>query len=168
MNYIPFGRTGIKVSELCLGTMTFGFQCDDDRSGVDTCAGDTTISDGHAGGATGTAVDRAGNSSVAVVSGIKVDTVAPTITGSLGLAKPASGWFNVAVPVNFTCADATSGVAACGPNQTIGEGENQSVSGTGAAASLATRGDPAELAPETELRFTLNSPVSITTQVQLS
>jgi hypothetical protein len=34
--------------------------------------------------------------------------------------------------------------------------------GTGAAASLATRGDAAELAPETELRFTLNSPISIT------
>lgn len=34
--------------------------------------------------------------------------------------------------------------------------------GAGAAASLATREVPAELAPETELRFTLNSPISIT------
>lgn len=32
MNYIPFGRTGIKVSELCLGTMTFGNEADDAES----------------------------------------------------------------------------------------------------------------------------------------
>ena len=29
---IPFGRTGLRVSQLCLGTMTFGFQCDDETS----------------------------------------------------------------------------------------------------------------------------------------
>ncbi len=34
--------------------------------------------------------------------------------------------------------------------------------GTGAAASLATRGDAAELPSESELRFTLSSPISIT------
>jgi hypothetical protein len=34
--------------------------------------------------------------------------------------------------------------------------------GTGAAASLATKGDPAEFAGETELRFTVESSVSIT------
>jgi hypothetical protein len=34
--------------------------------------------------------------------------------------------------------------------------------GTGAAASLATRGDAAEFPGETELRFTLSTPVSIT------
>jgi aryl-alcohol dehydrogenase (NADP+) len=28
MRHVRFGRTGLKVSELCLGTMTFGFQCD--------------------------------------------------------------------------------------------------------------------------------------------
>ncbi|MFM7872237.1 MAG: aldo/keto reductase, partial [Actinomycetota bacterium] len=27
-----FGRTGLKVSRLCLGTMTFGYQCDEDTS----------------------------------------------------------------------------------------------------------------------------------------
>lgn len=29
---MKFGRTGLRVSELCLGTMTFGFQCDQDES----------------------------------------------------------------------------------------------------------------------------------------
>ena len=32
MDQIRFGRTGLRVSRLCLGTMTFGFQCDDETS----------------------------------------------------------------------------------------------------------------------------------------
>lgn len=32
MEQIQFGRTGLRVSPLCLGTMTFGFQCDDETS----------------------------------------------------------------------------------------------------------------------------------------
>lgn len=32
MRYVGFGRTGMAVSRLCLGTMTFGYQCDEDQS----------------------------------------------------------------------------------------------------------------------------------------
>ena len=32
MEHVRFGRTGLKVSRLCLGTMTFGYQCDDKTS----------------------------------------------------------------------------------------------------------------------------------------
>jgi aryl-alcohol dehydrogenase (NADP+) len=32
MRYRPLGRTGLKVSEICLGTMTFGVQCDEATS----------------------------------------------------------------------------------------------------------------------------------------
>ena len=32
MHHVKFGRTGLKVSRLCLGTMTFGYQCDEDTS----------------------------------------------------------------------------------------------------------------------------------------
>ena len=32
MDYIRFGNTGLRVSRLCLGTMTFGYQCDDETS----------------------------------------------------------------------------------------------------------------------------------------
>jgi aryl-alcohol dehydrogenase (NADP+) len=32
MQYTKFGRTGLRVSKLCLGTMTFGLQCDEARS----------------------------------------------------------------------------------------------------------------------------------------
>jgi len=32
MQHIRLGRTGLQVSRICLGTMTFGLQCDEDRS----------------------------------------------------------------------------------------------------------------------------------------
>jgi aryl-alcohol dehydrogenase (NADP+) len=32
MEHVHLGRTGLTVSRLCLGTMTFGFQCDEDTS----------------------------------------------------------------------------------------------------------------------------------------
>ena len=32
MQHVRFGRTGLRVSRLCLGTMTFGYQCDEDTS----------------------------------------------------------------------------------------------------------------------------------------
>lgn len=32
IEYTKFGCTGLRVSRLCLGTMTFGFQCDEGRS----------------------------------------------------------------------------------------------------------------------------------------
>ena len=32
MQHTKFGHTGLQVSRLCLGTMTFGLQCDEPRS----------------------------------------------------------------------------------------------------------------------------------------
>jgi aryl-alcohol dehydrogenase-like predicted oxidoreductase len=32
VKHIRFGRTGLQVSRLCLGTMTFGLQCDERTS----------------------------------------------------------------------------------------------------------------------------------------
>ncbi|MDG2113143.1 MAG: aldo/keto reductase [Actinomycetota bacterium] len=32
MRHVQLGRTGLRVSRLCLGTMTFGYQCDEDMS----------------------------------------------------------------------------------------------------------------------------------------
>lgn len=34
MKPVKFGRTGLYVSPICLGTMTFGFQCDEQQSGA--------------------------------------------------------------------------------------------------------------------------------------
>jgi aryl-alcohol dehydrogenase (NADP+) len=40
MRHVKFGRTGLRVSALCLGTMTFGLQCDEEtsRAILDTAA----------------------------------------------------------------------------------------------------------------------------------
>ena len=40
MEHVQFGRTGLKVSRLCLGTMTFGYQTDESTSNeiMDTAA----------------------------------------------------------------------------------------------------------------------------------
>jgi hypothetical protein len=52
------------------------------------------------------------------------------ISGSRSPAANAFGWNNESVDVNFTCNDALSGVASCGPDDTLSsEGANQSVSG---------------------------------------
>ena len=32
MQHVRFGRSGLQVSRLCLGTMTFGLQCDEKTS----------------------------------------------------------------------------------------------------------------------------------------
>src|SRR5262245_6649741 len=45
MDQVRFGRTGLRVSRLCLGTMTFGFQCDDETSfAIMVAADDSGIS----------------------------------------------------------------------------------------------------------------------------
>ncbi len=75
--------------------------------------------------------DIAGNLSSLQSGTIRIDSVSPTITGSRAPSANANGWNNADVTVTFTCADTTSGVAACTPSQTITvEGANQSQSGT--------------------------------------
>lgn len=62
---------------------------------------------------------------------IGVDTDAPTISGTIAPAPPASGWLKTNAVVSFTCADATSGVASCTSPVTVNtEGANQVVTGT--------------------------------------
>ena len=61
-----------------------------------------------------------------------VDTGDPTITHSLdpGAANGANGWYTQDVTVSFTCADSGSGIQSCSDDTTLGEGANQSVTGT--------------------------------------
>ena len=62
---------------------------------------------------------------------IKRDATAPTISGSRSPAANAYGWNNTDVMVSFTCDDNLSGVASCGPDQTLSnEGAGQSAAGT--------------------------------------
>jgi len=74
--------------------------------------------------------DNAGNSSTRTISAF-VDTADPTISGSASPAPNGNGWNNTNVSVNFMCGDGLSGIASCGPNQTLSNnGTGQSASGT--------------------------------------
>lgn len=93
------------------------------------CDPTTVSSDTPGTTLTCTATSGGGTDSASVT--IKRDATAPTISGSRSPAANTHGWNNTDVTVTFTCNDATSGVASCGPNQTISsEGANQSASGT--------------------------------------
>ncbi|MRX44651.1 PxKF domain-containing protein [Agromyces kandeliae] len=61
-----------------------------------------------------------------------VDTGAPTIDHTLSPAAPnANGWYKTEVDVTFDCADiGGSGIQSCGPDALLGEGANQTVTGT--------------------------------------
>lgn len=110
------------------------FSCDDNLSGVVSCATPQTFSsEGADQSATGTATDEAGNSDSATVSGINIDKTKPTISGSATPDANSAGWNNEDVSVSFGCEDNLSGVASCGPDQTVAsDGANQSALGTAA------------------------------------
>jgi uncharacterized protein YegL len=74
--------------------------------------------------------DVAGNVEAAQQVTFMIDTTAPSITGMPDRAPNANGWYNADVTVSFTCADATSGLAACSGPSTLGEGGGQTVTGT--------------------------------------
>jgi hypothetical protein len=62
---------------------------------------------------------------------IKRDATAPSINHSLSPVANSFGWNNTNVLVDYTCSDATSGVASCGPDETLSsEGANQGSTGT--------------------------------------
>lgn len=72
----------------------------------------------------------AGGSASATES-IKRDATKPTIGAALSPATNSNGWNNTNVSVTYTCDDATSGVAGCGPNQMLStEGSAVAYSGT--------------------------------------
>src|SRR5439155_1120423 len=113
--------------------VTASFLCSDVLSGIASCTSPITLSAaGAAQSATGTATDKAGNSTSTTVSGINIDKTAPTISGAARTSPNAAGWYDGgSVTVHFTCADALSGIASCPPDVTLSaEGANQSVTGT--------------------------------------
>jgi len=128
------------------GPVTVSFSCADALSGLDTCAPSQTVSaEGAAQSATGTAKDKAGNTATATVSGINIDLTPPELTVQRVPTPNANGWNNATVAVAFSCLDRLSGLADCPDVFFIGEGADQSVTGTstdkaGNTASLTVTG----------------------------
>ncbi|HEY3368153.1 MAG TPA: GON domain-containing protein [Symbiobacteriaceae bacterium] len=89
----------------------------------------TISTEGANQSATGTAADTAGNTVFTTVSGINIDKIPPNIGGAPDCGASKYGWFQ-GVTINFTCADSLSGIADCTAPVTLGDGANQSVTGT--------------------------------------
>jgi len=114
--------------------VTVTFACADSGSGVASCTAPVTMSaEGASQQVVGTATDNASNSATntAVVS---IDKTPPTISATASGTKNA-GWYKDDVTVAFTCADALSGTATCPPSKPLGEGADQSASGTATDAA---------------------------------
>ena len=115
--------------------VTVTFACADAGSGVASCTAPVTkSSEGLSQQVTGTATDNAGNSAsdTAVVS---IDKTAPTISASADRAANGAGWYRDDVTVSFSANDALSGLASTSPAQVVGEGANQSATGTATDAA---------------------------------
>ncbi|WP_307039294.1 OmpL47-type beta-barrel domain-containing protein [Agromyces ramosus] len=115
--------------------VTVTFECADAGAGVASCTAPvTTTSEGLAQQVTGTATDNAGNSAsdTAVVS---IDRTAPTISASADRAANDAGWYRDDVTVSFSANDGLSGLASTSPAQVLGEGANQSATGTATDAA---------------------------------
>ncbi|MFI9811645.1 OmpL47-type beta-barrel domain-containing protein [Saccharothrix variisporea] len=98
--------------------VTVTYSCSDALSGVDTCPAPTVLTE-NAGTASGTAVDAAGNTATATLTGINVDKTAPTLTGT----PSTTTWSTADVTVTWTCTDTGSGVLdEPAPSTVTGEG----------------------------------------------
>ena len=113
--------------------VTVSFNCADALSGVASCSGPSTLGEGAGQSRTGNVTDNAGNAGSTTVDNINIDETAPTISGAPTTSPNAAGWYRSDVAVEWTCADALSGIdGACPPHSTVtGEGEN-----LGSAASI--------------------------------
>ena len=75
--------------------------------------------------------DVAGNSASGIDSAnFNIDKTAPTISGAPDREPNANHWYKADVTVSFTCGDSLSTIASCSAPTTLGEGADQSVTGT--------------------------------------
>jgi hypothetical protein len=142
------------------GPVTVSLTCADLLSGIKSCTGGGTsvVSTQGAGQAvTATATDNADNSASTTVNNINIDTTAPTLSGAVSGTAGDNGWYTSDVHINWSCADALSGVAACPADSTIsgeGEGLKATASASDKAGNSVTAGSPAvridKTAPHTD------------------
>lgn len=77
----------------------------------------------------GQSCDPAGNCATGSVE-LKIDKTDPTISYALSPAPNGAGWNSDDVEVTFTCDDSIAGIESCTAPVTVGEGKNQTVTGT--------------------------------------
>ena len=96
-----------------------------------------TLGEGAAQSVTGTAVDAAGNTEHAAVTGVNVDETAPALTGAPTTAPNAAGWYRDDVLVQWTCHDDLSGISGACPGDSTVTGEGDNLSASQSVADLA-------------------------------
>ena len=84
-------------------------------------------------------VDAAGNVGATQSATVRIDKVAPTITGATTTSPNGSGWFRGPVTVHFTASDALSGLAAVSRDVTIAT-QGVSEPAAGSATDVAGNG----------------------------
>ena len=112
--------------------VTVHFDCTDGGSGVSEVTDDVVLSsEGANQPATGTCIDKAGNSSEMTLSGINIDKTTPSLTAVKTPNTNIDGWNNSDVTVHFDCTDTLSGIDFLTNDQILSsEGANQSVRGS--------------------------------------
>jgi len=121
-------------------TVTVTFTCADALSGIASCTGPQTVTnEGRDQPVPGTATDNAGNTAADPAS-VSVDRTPPTIFAAADRPANGNGWYHDDVTVPFRCADALSGIDTCPVATTLGEGANQSATGTTTDAAGNTAG----------------------------
>jgi hypothetical protein len=125
------------------GPVTVHFTCGDGLSGIATCPADVVLStSGAAQSVTGTAIDKAGNTKDATVSGINIDSVKPTID-SISVTNGAIYTLgDPAIPSGTPTCTASDGLSGLdgGCNVTVSGGQPN---GVGTFSFIATATDKA-------------------------
>jgi len=115
-------RSPVKVTFTCLDNLG--------GSGVASCTGPVTVAtQGSGQDVPGSATDLAGNGATDHAS-VSLDSTPPSIIGTAGGTANGNGWYGQPVIVSFSCSDSLSGVDTCAAPVTVGEGQDQSASGT--------------------------------------
>jgi hypothetical protein len=91
---------------------------------------ETTVGEGTDLAVTGTCTDRAGNTTSDTIDGLDVDLTDPVVTIGRSPAANDEGWNDGDVTVTWSCTDALSGVTDPGGSTVLGEGADQSATGT--------------------------------------
>jgi hypothetical protein len=116
-------------------TVTVTFVCEDrGGSGLASCTAPAGVSPEGVRTVTGTATDNAGNRASDAAT-VRIDRTAPQVEGTVVGVRNEAGWYAGVVEVAWAATDALSGVAAVSPTTVVGEGLDQSVTGTATDAA---------------------------------
>ena len=100
-------------------------------AGFPSPASDSVTAETPAAGVTKTSIakDNAGNTGNGSVT-VRLDKTAPTVTASADRAANGAGWYMDDVTASFSATDALSGIDKAPAAKVLGEGANQSATGT--------------------------------------